>query len=201
MPSLQDRFVRVPSLLLEALLRTRLTGAQWRVLLWVIRRTDGWNRDWTPFTWYRMAKDLALDRPATYRARQALLQARVLILAEGRLAVQRDTGLWDGDQFAAEADGYRQLWMPGMSAAREQRSALSPDNATVAGRQRKRCQQATVFRRAKDSSKERLKTYKDTGPVQADRTWRRGLSGTSERRHLAGAAQPVPGKYDRVSQN
>jgi phage replication O-like protein O len=158
MPSSQPgRFVRFSTELLEALLRIRLTGIQWRVVLWVVRYTDGWNRVWTPFTWYRIAKELGLDRPATYRAGQALLQNKLLILSDGQMAVQRDDGLWDRDILGGRTGVPKQLWIPEVSVAREQRPALLGDNATVAGRQRKRCPEATVFRRAKDSSKDRLK--------------------------------------------
>jgi phage replication O-like protein O len=186
MPSPQPgRFVRFSTELLEALLRIRLTGIQWRVVLWVVRYTDGWNRVWTPFTWYRMAKELGLDRPATYRAGQALLRAEILILSEGLLAVQHDDRFWDRDVIGGRADRPKQLWMPELSVAGEQRPASPGDNAIVADAQRKRCQEATVFRRAKDNSKDRLKTYKET----------------AERRLLAGAARPIPGKYDGLSQN
>ena len=153
-----NRFVRLSTDLLESLLRARLTGAQWRVLLWVIRYTDGWNRDWTSFTWYRMAKELDLNRAVTYRAGQALLKANILVSEEGRLAVQRAGDLWDAEVVSDRADAPRQLWIPEISVAQEQRPALPGNNASVAGRQRKRCQETTVFRRAKDSSKDRLKT-------------------------------------------
>ena len=153
-----NRFVRLSTDLLESLLRARLTGAQWRVLLWVIRYTDGWNRDWTSFTWYRMAKELGLNRAVTYRAGQALLKANILVSEEGRLAVQRAGDLWDAEVVSDRADAPRQLWIPEISVAQEQRPALPGNNASVAGRQRKRCQETTVFRRAKDSSKDRLKT-------------------------------------------
>ena len=83
-----DRFVRVPTQLLEALLRARLSGGQWRVLLWVMRNTYGWNRQFTPFTWYRIARDLSLSRPAAYRGGQDLLKARILVVRENQLAVE-----------------------------------------------------------------------------------------------------------------
>ncbi len=176
-----DRFIRLPTALLECQLQTPLNGAQWRILFWVIRQTYGWNRESTPFTWYRMAQELGMNRPAVYRAGQALLTAGILVAPEKQLAVQTDHRLWNSCPTTVAG---RQLWMPEISVAGEQRPALLGDNATVASRQRKRCQKATVFRRAKDS-KDRLKTYKDN----------------SERRHLAGAAKPIPGKYDGLSQN
>jgi len=195
------RFVRISTGLLEALLRVRLSGTQWRILLWVVRHTYGWNREWTPFTWYRLAKELDMDRAAAFRAGNALIQAQLLMLKQRQLAVQMDDGLWDGRLYRP-ADDAQQLWMPGINVARKQRRPLPGDNATVAGTQPKRCQEATLFRRAKDSSKDNLKTYKD-------RYWHKNdgerhpatATDHAERRLLAGAAAPIPGKYDGLSQN
>ena len=79
-----DRFIRLPTDVLEALLRKRLSGAQWRIIFWVIRHTYGWNRPSTPFTWYRIAKELGMSRPALYRAGQALLAKGILVFAPRR---------------------------------------------------------------------------------------------------------------------
>lgn len=186
---------------MEALLRARLSAAGWRILLWVVRNTYGWNREWTPFTWYRIARQLDLDRAAAYRAGQRLIQAQILILREQRLAVQVDNRMWDKRLFGS-ADDAGQLWMPGITDAGEQRRALPGDNADVAARQQKRCQETTPFRRAKDRCKERLKINKDRhSPQNNDARSRFGTSAHTERRHLAGAAKPIPGKYDGLSQN
>src|SRR5579863_3336786 len=120
-----ERFVRVPTPLLEALMQARLSGGQYCVLLWVIRQTFGWNRPRTRFTWYRIARDLDMHRPAAYRAGHALLEAGILIAREKQLSLQPDVGLWDGGLRSAKTVAGRQLWMPGVD---------------VAGEQRKRCQ-------------------------------------------------------------
>ena len=185
-----ERFVRVPTEVIEVLLRGRLSGGQYRVLLWVIRHTFGWNRRYVPVTWYRMAQELGLSRPAVYRAGRALLAAGILVEHEKQLAIQLATD--DGGQ----------LSIPGLDVASKQRLTLPGSNATVAGAQPKRCRQATLSRRAKDSSKDRLKTYKD-------RPWHKNdgvphsptATDNTNRRLLAGAARPIPGKYDSLSQN
>lgn len=189
-----DRFVRVPTQLLEALLRARLSGGQWRVLLWVMRNTYGWNRQSTPFTWYRIARDLGLSRPATYRGGQDLLKAQILVVRENQLAVEVNCAQWDLARSGAAAQSARQLWLPALGVAMAQRPTLPQDNATVAGGQRGRCRNATLYRAAKDSSKDNSKTYIDT-ERNAE------IAANGKRRHLAGAAAPVPGKYDGLSQN
>ncbi len=155
-----DRFVRVPTTLLEAILGVPLSGTQWRILLWVIRQTYGWNRSRTPFTWYKMAQHLGISRPAVYRAGLKLIEAGWLVVDNAHVAV-----------------------------AGEQRFAVPADNARDTEKQRKSCQQTTLFRPTKDS-KDGSKTYKDT-------PWSLVRKESKE----AGAAAPIPGKYDRLSEN
>lgn len=170
-----DSFVRVPTRLLERLLRTKLTGAQWRLLLWVIRQTLGWQRSSVSFTWYRISKDTGMDRAVAYRAGHRLLESGILTTDQNQLKLGVD-------------------WA--------QRGALPPSNADVAPAQPDHCQDATLFRRAKDSLKEKIieKEQKETGKNDA---WHHRSTGGGDKRAalLAGAATPVPGKYDSLSQN
>jgi len=187
----RDRFVRVPAEVLEALLRARLSGGQYRVLFWVIRHTYGWNRPGASFTWYRIARDIGLSRPAAYRAGQTLMAAGILVVQEGQVAIQ-----------VRNNDG-RQLLIPGLDVAAKQRFSLPGSNATVAVTQPNRCQETTLFRRAKDSSKDKLKTFKDTHRSETDGSRRpRRPQGRREREGApAGAARPISGKYDSLSQD
>jgi phage replication O-like protein O len=195
-----DRFLRISNALIETLLRAQLSGAQWRVLLWVIRHTHGWNRCSTSFTWYRLAKDISLDRAAAYRAGQALLRSGVLVLQEEKLGLQPDSANWGRGVLSSRQIDSRQLWIPGIDVVRGQRKPLSASNASVVKQQRLRCPETTLFRRAKDSSKDNLKTYKDRHK-HADLARRAANLENTKRRHLAGAARPIPGKYDSISQN
>jgi phage replication O-like protein O len=161
-----DKFVRLSTKLLEALLASHVTGVQLRIILWVIRNTDGWNRRLTPFSWYQMANKLGANRAVVWRAGQRLLQDRVLLLEDGQLAIEKDDGQWRVPRLAQACKDDRQLWMPGIDVAKEQRQPLPGSNANIAAGQWKRCPEATVFRRAKDSSKDNLKTYKDKHPCE-----------------------------------
>ena len=191
-----DRFVQFPTELLDALLRARLNGAQWRVLLWVVRNTHGWNRSVTSFTWYQVAKAIALDRATAYRAGQALLRAGLLVVHQEQLGLQEDPKNWGKEVLSPEPVDTRQLWMPGMDVVRAQRKPLSGSNAAAARRQRFRCEGTTVFRRARDSSKDNIKTYQNRQRhSMRSPGWRPGDKPT------ASAAPPVPGKYDGLSQN
>jgi phage replication O-like protein O len=191
----QERFVRFPTCILEALLDMSLNGTQWRICLWVIRQTYGWNRNSTPFTWYGVAKAIHITRPALYRAGQALLAAQILTVRDGHLAIQTDCGLWRRTERPGSAA------LPSSNVAGKQPLALPDSNESVAGRQPKRCQEATLFRRAKDSSKDNIKKKEKiaVSAGSARPTFQNGAF--SEQHHPAGAARPIPGKYDGLSQN
>src|SRR5262249_19179886 len=122
-PAQPDRFVRVPTDLLEALLHLRLSGLQYRIFLWAIRHTYGWNRSRTRFTWYRMAKDLNSNRGSVFRAGTQLLKAGVLDIADGYLGV-------------SVAITKEQLWRSRTSVAIQQHLPVPSSNENDAGRQR-----------------------------------------------------------------
>jgi phage replication O-like protein O len=192
-------FVRLPTELLEKLLRLRLRGSEWNVLLWVVRQTYGWNRAWAPFTWYRIAKELGMDRSRTYRAGQALVARRLFTVQIGQIALQAESTAW-ASQGGTSPVVSRPRFVPGSYGAARQRKTLPDNNASVANEQPKRCSQATLFRRAKDSSKDKLKTYKDRTPTD-DARHRLGTMANTQRPPLAGAARPIPRKYARLSQS
>lgn len=149
-----ERFVRLPQHLLETLLPVRLSGLEWRVLLWVLRNTLGWNRRLTSFSWYAIAQDLQANRAAVLRAGRRLIRTGILF----------------------QDDRYLGAVMPeNVAASDAARQRSSPPSG--AHRHRNRRQAASHFRRVKDSSKE-------------NSIWA----------HAAGAARPIPGKYDRLSE-
>jgi phage replication O-like protein O len=140
-----DPFVRLSTTLLEALLACNLTGVQLRIILWVLRNTDGWNRKLTPFRWYLIAKKLGRHRTVVWRAGQKLLQANVLLLEDGQLGIYKDDAQWRIPRRAGGGDGSWQLWLPGTHVAWEQpkrclqtTQALPGSNPSVTAGQRKR---------------------------------------------------------------
>ncbi len=92
-----------------------------------------------------------MDKSTVLRAARKLSKAQVLIVEKGTIRIQP-------------------RWVAG------QKPVHGRTGATV---HPKRCTSAPLFRRAKDSSKERYKYIAS--------------------RHSAGAAQPVPGKYEAIS--
>jgi phage replication O-like protein O len=199
---MDDGFLRIPNALLEALLKLDLTGTQWSILFWTVRNTIGWNRDTTCFSWYRMARELSMDRGGVARAGNRLLGAKVLFVRAGQLGIEEDHREWNRRIFRCACDDARQLWMAGVSDDQRHRKPMTGNIASDDGRHRKRCQESSLFRRAKDSSKDRLKTYKNRHSTKnEDHRHRADNAVYTQRRHLAGAAKPIPGKYDSLSQN
>jgi phage replication O-like protein O len=190
----EDRFLRISNGLFDALLQARLSGAQWRILLWVIRQTLGWNRNTTPFSWYRIARDLALDRGGVVRAGHELIGRGILHSDDGQLGIQEDSTLWQQARLVRPENDA----VSNVSDDRRHRKAMTGVTATDDDCQRNRCQPSSLFRRAKDRCKDTLKTYKNR---RASAPHHVGQNGHTERRHLAGAAHPIPGKYDSLSQN
>jgi hypothetical protein len=157
-----------------------MTGAQERIILWVARHTYGWNRPRMSYTWYRIAKELNMDRGAVYRAGKALLRAGVLVLHERCLAIQADPDTWDRLLFSSNCSSDREPAMPGSNVANPRSQALSAGNGVDVWRPLGRCQKASDFRQPKDSFIERSKTNKESP---------------------AGAAKPIPNKYAGIRQN
>ena len=182
----EDRFLRIPTALLDALLTLNLTGVQWRIVLWTLRNTFGWNRESTLFTWYRISKELGLDRGGVVRAGNRLQKASVLAVHDHRLGIEPNSNLWRRCRAPEPIKG-------------DDASPRAMTPIIADGVHRNRGRQSSVFRRAKDSSKERTTTYKNNGPGETEDCRRRDLRIPFEKRQLAGAARPIPGKYDGIS--
>ena len=187
----KDRFIRLPTDLLEALLRARLNGTQWCLVFWVIRNTYGWNRLTTAFTWYQIAKDLSLDRGGVVRMGNALIHAKLLFIRDGTLGMQEDPTAWDVKLSRRPVDDLRQLWMADICADTRRRDPMTESIESGDKHHRQRGQASSLFRRTIDSSKDVSKIYKH--PRQGAERARQRLQ--------AGAAKPIRGKYDRLSQN
>lgn len=146
--SSHGRFVRVPTDLLEALLKERLSGTQFAILFWIIRQTFGWNRPTTPFSWYRVATDLVMDRGGVFRAGRALLRLGIVHVKSGEIGIRGSDTVNLGS--AARP-----------TVASDDRNPRKPMTGVIAsddGRQLQRCQQSSFYRRAKDNIKDRIKT-------------------------------------------
>ncbi len=185
-----DCFVRLPTPLLDAFLQAPLSGTQWRILLWVIRHTYGWHVSATRFSWYRIAHDTSLDRGGIVRGGARLVRARILRVQGNEVGIEEDPTQWEYSKLAPQRGEAENIAMTIVSDDARHPKAMTTGIASDDNEHRKRCQESALFRRAKDSSKERLKKYKDTGSGPNDDGRHRLLATAhTERRHIRRGGQ------------
>ena len=173
-------FVMVPTALVQELMRQHLSGLQYRIIWWTITRTFGWHRSKAMFSWYGVAQELAADRGATVRAGNKLVATDFVVIGPGRR-------IGFPDRFAiSEAE-------KAMPSGSDPEILVPNDSShTDAKEHRKRCQTASDFRRAKDSSKDKNNNERGGKPPQGEKPRDR------KDPNNAGAARPIPGKYRHV---
>ncbi len=91
-------FVKLYNSELEALSRRRFTTTQFNIILWVIRNSRGWNKDWTtPTGVKRMAKEIDSKSIGSVRlALRVLVEHGVLKRnKDGCWALQEDLRKWE----------------------------------------------------------------------------------------------------------
>lgn len=179
-----DRFVRLPSQWLDALLRTPLSGTEWRILLWVIRNTCGWGRAAVRFSWYQVARDLGADRGGVSRTGKRLLKNGLLQIELNQIGLSENVVHFNQSRKAVDVVCPRPM------------TTVNGD-----GNHRKRGRPSSFFRRAIDSSKDLTSIHRNiinVVDVRPDDNSPRLRSGTRPQ-HPAGAAHPVPTKYDSRS--
>ena len=190
----ENRFVRFPTSLMEKLLLLRLTGTQWRILCWVIRQTFGWNRNSTRFSWYRIARELKMDRSGVVRAGNQLLVGCVLFSSAGEIGITANFSQWILPRPTKRHREEKHV----LDVGRHRRKRM-PYSPIEDGLHPNRWLQASVRRRMKDRSKEKSNTRDRSRSPYGSAEMNDGNSRTPP--HMAGAAKPIPGKYDRLSQN
>jgi DNA-directed RNA polymerase specialized sigma24 family protein len=87
--SYRAAFVPVSVRLLQTLAQLRLSGTQWRILFKVLLDTAKHKRTEVPFTWYRMARDLSIDRSGLGRAGKDLLRRGLIAVHDGKIGLDR----------------------------------------------------------------------------------------------------------------
>ena len=188
-------FIRLPRIVLEALLKLPLNGTQWRILFWVIRQTYGWHVNATRFSWYQIAKTLGTDRGGTVRCGNALVSRRILRIDSQRVSLESDSSKWQ------RALRPQEKTMKFVSDDMDQRKTMQEGIACDDTRQPIRGRATALFRRAKERSKEKEKKYRNTRSELPQATRHSLHNGALGRHHASGAARPIPGKYGCLGQN
>lgn len=99
-PQCEDGFTRIANELLEAMLRTDLTGREWKVILAVARKTYGFNKKADFLSHGQMAKLTGIERTHVCKICHRLEKRHILtVAAEGhtpqnKIAIQKDYSKW-----------------------------------------------------------------------------------------------------------
>lgn len=93
-PQVENGYAPIANELLDAILKFGFTGTQMLIVLWVIRHTFGWSRKTVDFSWNRIAKETCMDHGGIVRQGNALVAARVLLTAKGKIGIQKNHELW-----------------------------------------------------------------------------------------------------------
>lgn len=79
-PQLEDGHVRIANEILEALLKANLTGAEWTVLMFIFRKTYGWQKKEDEISLSQFVKALPLSRRGICKALNHLRLVNIIAL-------------------------------------------------------------------------------------------------------------------------
>jgi phage replication O-like protein O len=95
-PQTEDGFTKIANELLDAMCQLRLSGTEYQVLMFIIRKTYGWNKkaDWISGSQIVTATNLS--KRTVFKALHGLVRRNVINRENGVTALQKDYSLWLG---------------------------------------------------------------------------------------------------------
>lgn len=90
-----DNFTKVPNAILEALIRHRFTGAQYTILLYVIRKTRGWGKTSDKISVRMIARDSGYSRREIINSVRNLEEKNVLKIKRDRDSIMGEMSVND----------------------------------------------------------------------------------------------------------
>lgn len=94
-PQTENGYTKIADELLEHLVKTALLGAEWRIVIFIIRKTYGYGKkkDWISFTQFEKATDLS--RPTVNTTLKNLIKKNILVkTALLEYYIQKDWEKW-----------------------------------------------------------------------------------------------------------
>ena len=76
-------YTKIPNKIIEAAVRSNFSALEWTALIYVARKTYGWNKESDTISVRKMAKDTGRDPRAMQRAVSKLEKAKVLSIKKG----------------------------------------------------------------------------------------------------------------------
>lgn len=88
-PQLEDGFTPVANPIMEALARTQLSGYEWRVLLFLLRKTYGWSKRSDVISLSQFVDGTGLDRRHVARTIKSLVRKRIVAVDSAKLGTSK----------------------------------------------------------------------------------------------------------------
>lgn len=93
-----ENYTKFPNLVLEALMKAKLSGSEWNVIMMIIRKTEGFHKEWDRISLAQFAKHTGLYRSHASRAVKAL-EARNIIRVDregwiNKYMLNKKCGTW-----------------------------------------------------------------------------------------------------------
>lgn len=73
-----DEFTKFPNTIIEAMLSRRLTALQMKIIIYIVRKTNGWNKPFDYLAISRIARDIGATRPRVSGAVNDLVKMGIL---------------------------------------------------------------------------------------------------------------------------
>lgn len=84
----EERYTKFPNLVLEALMKAKLSGYEWRVFMVILRKTKGFHKEWDQISYSQFEQYTGLYKSHICRTVK-VLKARNIIKVDKRNRVNR----------------------------------------------------------------------------------------------------------------
>jgi phage replication O-like protein O len=87
-------YSKTPSELLEALAKTKLSGYEFRLILVVLRKTYGWNKESDFISTSQFVKETGIKKWHIWRTKKRLLWRKIITQKGNKLSINTNYGEW-----------------------------------------------------------------------------------------------------------
>lgn len=93
-PQTRNGYSRIANELIEAFAQVNLRPYEWRVLMYVVRKTYGWNKKSDVLSVSQIAEGTKLQKPHACRAKNSLVKKNILRIEAGKTGLNKDYESW-----------------------------------------------------------------------------------------------------------
>lgn len=96
-PQCEDGYTKIANQIIERLITTPLTGSEWSICMFVIRKTYGYKKKLDAISLSQFQKSCLLSRQTVVNGLNRLVKSNILVKVEGRITIygfQKDYERW-----------------------------------------------------------------------------------------------------------